>query len=78
MGAAWRGHIKIVQQLLANGANLHARTTEGKNAVSLANEWSHQSVVDILVAAGAALPAAASPTSTATTSTDQVAITISR
>jgi ankyrin repeat protein len=53
MGASVDGHIKVVNALLAKGANVHAKNTYGMTALMLASENGHEKIVKILKAAGA-------------------------
>jgi len=46
--AAANGHLGIVSILLASGADLHAKTNEGKTALSFALERGHAEVTELL------------------------------
>jgi len=52
--AAVGGHAQVVQQLITSGALLDAPDSYGKTALSRAHEEGHDSIVDLLVLAGAA------------------------
>jgi len=46
--AAANGHLDIVKMLLSHGADLHARTDDGKNALAYAQDRNHASVAEYL------------------------------
>jgi len=50
--AAMRGHLSIVDLLLAHGANVQARRTDGKTALHCAAENGYTHVVELLLRAG--------------------------
>jgi hypothetical protein len=51
--AAMQGHISIVQQLIACGANVHARTEDDQSALLAATAHGHEQVAKALMEAGA-------------------------
>jgi ankyrin repeat protein len=52
MKASHQGNAGIVAELIRAGADLHARNTDGNNALWLACVGSSPEVIDLLVAAG--------------------------
>ena len=52
--AAANGRIDIVRTLAAYGADLHARTDAGKNALNFAEERGHKEVTEFLLGQGCA------------------------
>jgi rhodanese-related sulfurtransferase len=52
MHASYLGHAAIVRQLIAAGAQLDSRNSDGGNALWLACVGSHPDIIDILVDAG--------------------------
>ena len=48
MAAAQEGHMEVVQALLANGADVHAETTEHATAEKMASSQGHLEVATLL------------------------------
>jgi ankyrin repeat protein len=48
MWAAARGHVEVVRVLLASGADLSARTREGRTAIDIATQEGHDNVAALL------------------------------
>ena len=46
--ASHQGHVKIVELLLANGADRHVTDSTGKAAEDLAKESGHEDIVTLL------------------------------
>jgi ankyrin repeat protein len=53
MVAAQGGHAEIVKALLANGAEVNAKTTDGSTALIIAVAHGHTEIVDFLKQHGA-------------------------
>jgi ankyrin repeat protein len=53
MFGAAKGHVTIVQLLIAAGANVRHKSTEGQTARTEAKRWGHKEVVALLLDAGA-------------------------
>lgn len=51
--AAWRGHVKIAELLLDNGAKIDARGFHGATALAVAVEQNHAGMVRLLIDRGA-------------------------
>jgi ankyrin repeat protein len=51
--ACFNGYLEVVKALLANGADVNARTTSGTIALDAATEDGHDDVAAVLVNAGA-------------------------
>ena len=47
------GHILVASVLLKNGANVNAKTSDGKTPLSIAKENGHARMVELLKANGA-------------------------
>ena len=54
-GPVMQGHLAVVQELVACGANLEATSIRGTTPLHLACMWGHLAVVQELVAHGADL-----------------------
>lgn len=54
MAAAQRGHLPIVKLLVAAGANVNAATSDGRTALSIAQERKHDDIATLLAEIGAA------------------------
>ena len=54
MLAAGAGHLRVVEALLAGGADVDARGSDGATAVEVAERWGAGEVAERLRAAGAA------------------------
>ena len=52
LNAAANGHLEILKLLQAHGADLHAKTSDGKNALTYAEERKHAGVAEYLRAQG--------------------------
>jgi len=53
MYASQKGRIKVVEALLNNGADVNARTTDGKTALQFASKKGYAEVKELLIKAGA-------------------------
>jgi ankyrin repeat protein len=53
MYAALRGNIKVVRVLLQAGADVNARNNDGSTALTLALEYGHKRIVELLIKTGA-------------------------
>jgi ankyrin repeat domain-containing protein 17 len=51
--AASKGQLEVVKALVAAGADVHAKTANGKTAIDFAAKMHKTAVVEILLAAGA-------------------------
>ena len=52
IAACWRGRLKVAQALLHAGADIHQLNNDGNSALTMAQRWSHDNVVEWLVAMG--------------------------
>ncbi len=51
--ASEKGHKEIVDLLLANGADVNIKTTDGRTALTMASKYGHKEVKKLLIRAGA-------------------------
>jgi ankyrin repeat protein len=52
MLASYLGPVKAVQELLAKGADVNAKTVDGKTAINYAKMGGHDEIETVLVKAG--------------------------